>query len=766
MPESPGWFDRLEETRKQSGLPVGKLLERLDMSRATYYDYRAHPSRYPRNKEVIDKIAEFLGEDPAALAAEMAPFTGLPPVAFLEAAAARELNTRLYQQHVLALARVLGMSGSGPQAQGVDVLARLLRELLSCSAESDKSGPADPVIAVAPVGRGLEYRESPYQYQIYVLPQELAGMSPAQPAKTLQRTVARVNEAMNGVMMPVTREHSAELSLPLFRGKTDVLVYPGLLEMRPPELLTPWPTEDGTVLVTGIYYAGAPDVAALLARELKYGFSTFDQLARLHARGGLRGLPSDLFKRTIAGVAHAVLADQSATAGPVVWATDDPQVLLTAPTRADVAAFSGPLILLILTDEALDYAAYRIGCVDDACPNDEAQAENRRWLQDQQDQLLAIVGDRGLTHRTIIKSIGLPEQARRRPDGTYRDAVDAMFDQYVRAFRAVAEELRLENVLTAQVERLDRRVTGGNDVYAAERDEIQVAAQRVQDLRVELGLGRFLGPVGYPKSKPQFLLLFDSPDGPVVLKAYGRPRPGEAQAQRLWQQHGVRVVNVLRAGDNPTSWLLMPLLPIEPGSPKAFTGHQLISVTTELAALLTPAHRIGRAKLASDPGFRVQLQRLDAAITTHLGSVLAALDRHGYRIPGNWRKLVRDLCTSTSPSVLHGDLGGGNVVRSTADNQLWILDSCGYIGPPEFDAARWSARTGQADAAEEVLNAWLATEPKLNTGLARALLGLELLMEAGVREIVKDEQHQELNFPDAMTEELLTAANRLLNMPN
>jgi hypothetical protein len=224
----------------------------------------------------------------------------------------------------------------------------------------------------------------------------------------------------------------------------------------------------------------------------------------------------------------------------------------------------------------------------------------------------------------------------------------------------------------------------------------------------------------------------------------------------------VPVVNVTNAGNDPTSWLLMTPMPIEPGPPRSLTGAQLISTTTELAALLAPAHRIGRARLVSDQSFRTTLQRLDTAMTTHLGGVLAALGRHGYAIPGNWQELVRALCTSTSPSILHGDLGGGNVVRNTHDHRLWILDACGYIGPAEFDAARWAARTGQAAAAEDVLDTWLAAEPDLNPELARTLLGLELLMEAGVREIIKDEQRQEPNFPDVATEELLSTANRLL----
>ncbi|NYH40330.1 transcriptional regulator with XRE-family HTH domain [Micromonospora jinlongensis] len=760
MTDQLGWFERLEAARKRNRFSVDKLLGQLQMSRATYYDYKAHPDRRPRSKSTIAKIAEFLGEDMAALSVEMAHVSGPPPTAFLEAAAARDLNTRLYQQHVLALAHLLGMAGSSPRAQGVDVAVRILRELLT---QANSGCPESPVVAVASIGRGLDRRESVYQHQIYVLPKDLAGFADvSEPSTSVAEVSARVNEVMNGVMLPVTREHSTELALPIFRGKADVLLYPGLLEMRPPEPLAPWPTEDATLLVTGVYYAGAPDVAALLARELQYGFSTFDQMARLQARAGLRGLPSAAFKRSVAGVAHAVLGDQSPTAGPMVWATDDPEPLLTPVARADVANFPDPVVMLTLTDEVLDYAAYRIGCVESSHPSPEDQAENRRWLDSQQEELLALVKGRGHARRTIIRSIDLPPQARRRADGVYPDAVDAMFDRYVGVASSIAEELRLESVIAAQIDRLDRRVAGGKGVYAAEQEEIREARQQVARLRAALQLGRFLGPVGYLKAKPQFLLLFDSPRGPVVLKVYGRLRPGEALVQRLWRRAGVCVVNVLDSGDMPTSWLVMAPFAIEHRPPPELSAGQLLDTTNELAVQMAQAHQVGRTELALTPDIHAKLQRLDLAIGKHLGKVLVSLSLHGYPVPEDWQKTVQELCVSTHPTLLHGDLGGGNVVRDVDSGQLWILDACGYIGPAEFDAARWAARNGGTRSGEALLAAWLDADSGLDVSQARGLLGLELLMEAGVREIVKDEQRQPLNFPDPITEQLLKSASQLI----
>lgn len=200
------------------------------------------------------------------------------------------------------------------------------------------------------------------------------------------------------------------------------------------------------------------------------------------------------------------------------------------------------------------------------------------------------------------------------------------------------------------------------------------------------------------------------------------------------------------------------------GTTAQLAGATLTSVSAELAALMANAHSVGSAVLGGATSLDTTgLQRLSDAVTTHLGGVLVALRRHGYPLREDWDALVRRLCTSQQPTLLHGDLGGGNVVRDADDGQLRILDSCGYIGPPEFDAARWAARTGGATKSEDVLSTWLANEPGLDEPLTRALLGLELLMEAGVRELVKDEQHQPLNLPDAITEQLLATTNRLLN---
>jgi transcriptional regulator with XRE-family HTH domain len=451
VPESSAWFVRMEKKRGQRRISVGDLVDQLGISRATYYQYRSHPDHHPR-RAIIDKIADFLGEDATALATEMAP-AGPPPTAFLEAAAARALNTRLYQQHVRALAHVLSLSVDANGPTGLDVAVRLLRENLPAGEDG-----VDAIVAVAPVSRGrmgkrdepapIDTRvpspHEPYQYQIYVVPKALAHPHQSTtPSDTdvLRRTREKVDKIMDGAMLPVTREHSPDLRLPLFGGKADVLLYPGLLDMRSPDPAPGRRPTDSDVLVTGVYYAGAPDVAALLARELDCGFSTFDQLTRLQTRDGLRGLPSDRFKAAVAAVAHTILTDRSPTSAPMIWATDDPDAILGHRTAIDLQGFPGVIVLLLLSEAVLDYAAYRLGCVDEECPDPKNQARHLAILQNQQVQLRRVT-DRGPATRRIVKTIELPSGVERRPDGSYPDAVDAMFHQYEEAFRVAVKELK------------------------------------------------------------------------------------------------------------------------------------------------------------------------------------------------------------------------------------------------------------------------------------------------------------------------------------
>lgn len=461
MPQRASWFGRVEAIRESRGLSVDASAKALGISRATYYIYSKSAEKHPRDWETIERFAEFLSEDPHALAAEMAPEKLPTHRMFLEAASSHQVSTQLYQQHILALAHALGMTtgdqerthgAAGSETRtddrvrisaphGVDVAVRLLREHLAGA-----PNPVDALVGVLPRNRGgegvafssssLQAYQEPYQYQIYVAPLELLNRRELPPwaAEILARTRAKVDSIIGGAMLPVTREHSTELAVELLRDRADLVLYPGLLDLRPPQLGVEYPARAGDIVVTGIYYAGAPDVAALLARARGYGFSTFDGIAKQQVRAGLRGLPSAVQQRATRRIIRSVLVEQSPSVGPMVWATDDPDALL-ALSEEEVHDFEGTFVLLQLSDEVLDYAAHRVCRVDEACPSETTQCDVRDRLRDQQNRLRDLLPAGTITHQ-----IELPSAAARKGD-LYPDAVDAMFDEYVAAAQAVDGEL-------------------------------------------------------------------------------------------------------------------------------------------------------------------------------------------------------------------------------------------------------------------------------------------------------------------------------------
>jgi hypothetical protein len=322
-----------------------------------------------------------------------------------------------------------------------------------------------------------------------------------------------------------------------------------------------------------------------------------------------------------------------------------------------------------------------------------------------------------------------------------------------------ALDAELRAALERQVVQVDARVRGGAGVYEHERMEIRHAVEWVARLRQELALGRFIRSLTPDTSKPQVLLLFNTVDrGPVVLKIYGRPRPSEASVQRLWWRHGVRVPRVLASGDRQVSWLLMEFLPGSTLSKADVSGTiGLLRVTREVAAAMVPAHRVDPGPLTAGRAG----QPLAQALPRHLAAVLGVLVRHGYPVRPDWSDRASELYAMGPPVPLHGDLTVRNLI--VGDGGLWLVDVCGYLGPAAYDAARWCARSGGPDRAEAALDAWLRVETGLDPVLVSALLGLELLMEAGVRELVKDEQGKPSSARDERTLACLATGDRLLD---
>ncbi|MFZ0158974.1 MAG: phosphotransferase [Kineosporiaceae bacterium] len=296
----------------------------------------------------------------------------------------------------------------------------------------------------------------------------------------------------------------------------------------------------------------------------------------------------------------------------------------------------------------------------------------------------------------------------------------------------------LDRLIDEHVAAVDRRARGGP--YDSEAQEVRTAAKALSELWRRLEL-REPGESPAPRSgKPQLLLTGRSArHGDIVLKVYGRQRPHEAAIQGWWHRRGVKTVAVVDHGDVPVSWLLMTRA--KGAQPDAVDATNL---TAQLAAIMNHVHGL------EDPPPVPPPFRLAAGVEHHLASVLRVAETHGYHLPNGWRTIAGDLYRCGPVSVLHGDLTVRNLLRSD-NGTLLLLDTCGYTGPPEFDAARWCARLGGSDNGEALLNVWLSSEGTLNVPLARRFLGLELLMEAGVREIVKSEGGVDWSTRDSRT---------------
>src|SRR5437870_6999610 len=291
----------------------------------------------------------------------------------------------------------------------------------------------------------------------------------------------------------------------------------------------------------------------------------------------------------------------------------------------------------------------------------------------------------------------------------------------------------LMQVLQRQVGAVDRRVRNSG-MYLHEADEIRRAAEQVPSLRRALGLGYFVRSLTPSTGKQQFLLVFQPQDADlVVLKVYGRKRPGEGAIQRIWRAAGARCAIALDNGDDPTSWLLMRVVAGHNLLDEKLAGPRLQQVTTELGRTLQAAHAVRGVRVAA-------AKPLVDGVSNHLVNVVAALERHGYRAPSGWLGLARDMYESGRGAILHGVLYPGHVMRDAVDGGLRLLDACAYVGDPSFDAARWAVRTGEPEHLNAAIEAWGRGEPDIDPVVATGMLGVEALMQAGVRELVKEEK--------------------------
>lgn len=331
----------------------------------------------------------------------------------------------------------------------------------------------------------------------------------------------------------------------------------------------------------------------------------------------------------------------------------------------------------------------------------------------------------------------------------------------------------LEAALDQHMEQVLRRFHNAGGVYPKDVEQAEAAVRNVITLRNELGLGEYIGNLKPNSGTPQLLLIFErgrfeaGEADEMVLKVYGRQRPSQGYLQHRWTQLGMPVVPTLAHGDEPTSWLLMePVGGVDLSEELQRYPERLHDRTRELAAV------VGELALSTPTTFPGS-QSLKDGIFRHLRVVTKVLIQHGYAVPDDWEVHAEAAYDSGRKFALHGDLTGANVrVRPQVDRtknpptDLAVLDSAadGCVGAPEFDGARWAARRGDPRdprTYEALCAAWMeGSRLHLDAATLRGHLAVELLMRAGVVEIVKSERGVPWHDRDPKTLALLDVYTR------
>jgi transcriptional regulator with XRE-family HTH domain len=424
-----GWYERLDERRKREGLSMRALASRLGVSSPqTIYNWRLATGRPARSK--MPAIAQFLGEREGDLLIEMGSSAAVGQDELVAAMAARRLNAQWHRTHLRDVRALLGVPedpGRGPEVEGVDLVMQLLRQRLP-----------DHMISVLLAKRGNVLR-IPYEYLVHV------QADPTDPAAAVGREELQhqVLRALAGLRGPIWWDRPDAL-LPRGWDPANVtLISPRLLESRPPDWLDHrYEPIDGiaNLLVLSVFHGGAPDVGALLASCIGYGYNTITNLAAQLGSWTMSSLRSSREIGTQTELARAITTRHSPIASPSVWSINDPEPILDEAVRDNLVGFpTARVVLLELSGKALDYAAWQVATVANLPdpPAKERVREYRDLLSKQQAGLAKIAADLDYYHtssRLVVRvPIELPAGVGPQPDGSYADAEDSFFDLWATA---------------------------------------------------------------------------------------------------------------------------------------------------------------------------------------------------------------------------------------------------------------------------------------------------------------------------------------------
>jgi len=415
-----GWYERLEEQRVRERLTMRALADRLHLSSPqTLYNWRQGHNR--PSQAAVEAVARFLGESPADLRIEMGSATGTGQDELMAGLTARRLNAQWQRMRMEDMRRILDQP---TDAGMVDIIvARLGQQLPDC------------VVSRLLSHRGRTLRV-PYEHIVHVEPDPT---DPDRQSVDTEQLRLRVQQALKGLRGPTWWERSPALLPRGWNPDGVTLIYPRLLEDRSPEWLNlRYEASEGMadIFVLSVYHGGAPDVGALLASNLGYGFSTITSLAAQLGSWTMNPLRTGREIAAQTDLARAITSPHSPIAGPYVWSVNDPEPILDDVVVQNLTShFTGWLVFLELTNDALDYAAWQVAIVDGGSelPRPERVARFREMLSQQQAGLAAIAARLYAgrwSNRVSRLQIRLPREIRPGPDGGYPDSEDLFFDHW------------------------------------------------------------------------------------------------------------------------------------------------------------------------------------------------------------------------------------------------------------------------------------------------------------------------------------------------
>lgn len=417
------WWERLEEKRRKENEPIRDVAGRMGVSQTTLYNWRDRGR--PESAEAVRALSEYLHEDFSQLWAEMRrePDEGMN--ALLRTYAARDFNSLYVRAWRSSLAAVLDpLDPAGVQL--IDIIFRQLRRKLPSA-----------VLSVCLMSRGDRNRK-PFHYAIHV----------RDDFSKRKKVKAKLEKILRELRLPASFEHSKELLPRKWQDGFPVILVPVHLAAREMD----WAknkTGPFAALVLGVWYAGAPDIASEAAWRLGAGSDSITNLAAIAGSWDPASARTDRqLKDQQVFLAQRITGYPSPYSGPFIWANNDvPPILDPQVLDNLIHTFRGPLVIITLDDQMLNYAAFRSHTADQSKSVQEHRDQLSKWQDDLQatiNQCKDYMESKGEQPAVFERTLRLPEPIKPQVvDGEehWDDAVDVLFDEYIDLGAEVADWL-------------------------------------------------------------------------------------------------------------------------------------------------------------------------------------------------------------------------------------------------------------------------------------------------------------------------------------